>query len=99
MRLATAEFIRNYGTLAAQALLEPLTITKNGRDRLVPAAERGAENPRGASNLCLQALRRPHLRHQRRHMLRRSLRHDPMAEVEDMRPSSHRIQHALRFCM
>ena len=35
MRVATAEFIENYGTLADQALSKPLTITKNGRDRLV----------------------------------------------------------------
>ena len=35
MRVSTAEFIKNYGTLADRALLEPLTITKNGRDRLV----------------------------------------------------------------
>ena len=35
MRVTTAEFIRNYGTLADKALLEPVTITKNGRDRLV----------------------------------------------------------------
>ena len=41
MRVSTAEFIKNYGTLADQALSEPLTITKNGRDRrvLVSAAE------------------------------------------------------------
>ena len=35
MKVSTAEFIKNYGALADQALLEPLTITKNGRDRLV----------------------------------------------------------------
>jgi PHD/YefM family antitoxin component YafN of YafNO toxin-antitoxin module len=35
MRVTTAEFIKNYGSFADQALLEPLTITKNGRDRLV----------------------------------------------------------------
>ena len=35
MRVSTAEFIKNYGTLADRALSEPLTITKNGRDRLV----------------------------------------------------------------
>jgi len=36
MRVTTAEFIKNYGSLADKALLEPVTITKNGRDRLVP---------------------------------------------------------------
>ena len=35
MRVSTADFIKNYGTLADKALLEPLTITKNGRDRFV----------------------------------------------------------------
>jgi PHD/YefM family antitoxin component YafN of YafNO toxin-antitoxin module len=35
MRVTTAEFIKNYGTLADKALQEPVTITKNGRDRLV----------------------------------------------------------------
>ena len=34
-RISTAEFIKNYGTLADKALQEPLTITKNGRDRFV----------------------------------------------------------------
>ncbi|RJF80719.1 type II toxin-antitoxin system Phd/YefM family antitoxin [Oleomonas cavernae] len=35
MRVTTAEFIKRYGSLADRALTEPLTITKNGRDRLV----------------------------------------------------------------
>ncbi|TXL81927.1 type II toxin-antitoxin system Phd/YefM family antitoxin [Vineibacter terrae] len=35
MRVSTAEFIKNYGSLADHALIEPVTITKNGRDRLV----------------------------------------------------------------
>jgi len=35
MRVSTAEFIKSYGTLADRALVEPVTITKNGRDRLV----------------------------------------------------------------
>lgn len=35
MRVTTAEFIEDYGTLADRALTEPVTITKNGRDRLV----------------------------------------------------------------
>lgn len=35
MRVTTADFIKHYGSLADQALSEPLTITKNGRDRLV----------------------------------------------------------------
>lgn len=35
MKVSTAEFIRNFGSLADKALSEPVTITKNGRDRLV----------------------------------------------------------------
>lgn len=35
MKISTAEFIKNYGTLADKALAEPVIITKNGRDRLV----------------------------------------------------------------
>ena len=35
MKVSTAEFIKNYGALADKALTEPLTITKNGRDRFV----------------------------------------------------------------
>lgn len=38
MRVSTADFIKNYGTLADRALAEPVTITKNGRDRLVVVA-------------------------------------------------------------
>ncbi|NJM31185.1 MAG: type II toxin-antitoxin system Phd/YefM family antitoxin [Rhizobiales bacterium] len=35
MKVSTAEFIKNFGTLADKALKEPVTITKHGRDRLV----------------------------------------------------------------
>lgn len=35
MKVTTADFIKNFGTLSDKALTEPLTITKNGRDRLV----------------------------------------------------------------
>ena len=34
-KVSTADLIRNFGQLADKALAEPLTITKNGRDRLV----------------------------------------------------------------
>ncbi len=33
MRVTTADFIKSYRTLADKALTEPVTITKNGRDR------------------------------------------------------------------
>lgn len=35
MKVSTAELVRNFGMLADKALAEPVTITKNGRDRLV----------------------------------------------------------------
>jgi PHD/YefM family antitoxin component YafN of YafNO toxin-antitoxin module len=35
VRVTTADFIKHYGRLADQALSEPVTITKNGHDRLV----------------------------------------------------------------
>ncbi|RAI45151.1 type II toxin-antitoxin system prevent-host-death family antitoxin [Rhodoplanes roseus] len=35
MKVSTADFIRNFGSLSDKALSEPVTITKNGRDRLV----------------------------------------------------------------
>jgi len=35
MRVSSAEFLKQYGALSDQALTEPITITRNGRDRLV----------------------------------------------------------------
>jgi len=35
MKVSSAEFLKNYGSLADKALSEPVTITRNGRDRLV----------------------------------------------------------------
>ena len=35
MKVSSAEFIKNYGTLSDKALQEPVMITRNGRDRLV----------------------------------------------------------------
>ncbi|MDG4560690.1 MAG: type II toxin-antitoxin system Phd/YefM family antitoxin [Candidatus Competibacter sp.] len=35
MKVSSAEFIKNYGQLADKALTEPVTITRNGHDRLV----------------------------------------------------------------
>lgn len=35
MRVSSADFIKYYGSLSDKALTEPVTITKNGRDRLV----------------------------------------------------------------
>lgn len=35
MRVSSAEFIKNYGALTDKALSEAVTITRNGRDRLV----------------------------------------------------------------
>ena len=35
MRVSSAEFLKKYGSLTDQAIKEPVTITRNGRDRLV----------------------------------------------------------------
>lgn len=35
MRVSSADFIKNYGSVTDAALTEPVTITRNGRDRLV----------------------------------------------------------------
>jgi len=35
MRVTTTEFIKGYGALVDKAMTEPVTTTKNGRDRLV----------------------------------------------------------------
>ncbi len=35
IRVSSSEFIKGYGILSDKALVEPLTITRNGRDRLV----------------------------------------------------------------
>jgi hypothetical protein len=35
MRVSSAEFLKTYGALSDKALSEPVTITRNGRDRLV----------------------------------------------------------------
>lgn len=35
MRVTTAEFVRNWGQMADKALVEPVTVTSNGRDHLV----------------------------------------------------------------
>jgi prevent-host-death family protein len=35
MRISSAEFQKKFGSLADHALTEPVTITRNGRDRLV----------------------------------------------------------------
>ncbi len=35
MKISSAEFQKQFGSLADKALTEPVTITRNGRDRLV----------------------------------------------------------------
>lgn len=35
MRVSSAEFLKRYGAVSDRALNEPVTITRNGRDRLV----------------------------------------------------------------
>jgi hypothetical protein len=55
MRITTAEFIKHYGTLADRALSEPVTITKNGRDRLVVLSAAEYERLRRLDRRVLQA--------------------------------------------
>jgi len=35
LRVSTSEFMRNFSAISERALVEPVTITENGRDRLV----------------------------------------------------------------
>lgn len=35
MKVSSANFLKNYGSLSDKALSEPVTITRNGRERLV----------------------------------------------------------------
>ncbi len=35
MKVSTGDLVRNFGALADKALAHPITITKNGRERLV----------------------------------------------------------------
>ena len=35
VRVSSSTFLKDYGSLSDRALLEPVTITRNGRDRLV----------------------------------------------------------------
>ncbi len=55
MRISTADFIKNFGAHADQALAAPVTITKHGRDRFVilsaEAYERLASRGRGGRRL------------------------------------------------
>jgi PHD/YefM family antitoxin component YafN of YafNO toxin-antitoxin module len=37
-RVSSAEFVRNFSTSCDEALLEPVVLTRNGRDRLVVAS-------------------------------------------------------------
>jgi PHD/YefM family antitoxin component YafN of YafNO toxin-antitoxin module len=63
MRVSSAEFIKRYGALSDKALSEPVTITRNGRDRpvLLSAEEfermrRYAPRARGVEELTDQEL-------------------------------------------
>lgn len=49
MRVSSAEFLKKYGTLSDRALTEPVTITRNGRDRLVLVSAEEFERLRWAS--------------------------------------------------
>ena len=49
VRVSSAEFLKKYGTLTDQALVEPVTITRNGRDRLVVVSAEEFERLRRAT--------------------------------------------------
>jgi hypothetical protein len=49
MRVSSAQFLKEYGKLSDHALLEPITITRNGRDRLVLVSTTMFEELRNAS--------------------------------------------------
>lgn len=55
MRVTTAEFIKDCGTLADLALTEPVTITRNGRDRLVLLSAEEYERLRRRDRRALRA--------------------------------------------
>jgi prevent-host-death family protein len=55
MRVTTADFIKHYGSLADRALSEPVTITKNGRDRLVVLSVEEYERLRRRDRRALRA--------------------------------------------
>jgi PHD/YefM family antitoxin component YafN of YafNO toxin-antitoxin module len=49
IKVSSSEFLRGYGSLSDRALVEPVTITRNGRDRLVVvSAEAYAEFQKAA---------------------------------------------------
>lgn len=49
MRVSSAQFLKEYGALSDRALLEPVTITRNGRDRLVLVSAEAFEELRRAT--------------------------------------------------
>lgn len=49
MRVSSAQFLKQYGALSDKALTEPVTITRNGRDRLVLVSAEAFERLRGAT--------------------------------------------------
>ena len=79
--------------------------TKNGTRRIAGSRNRLSRNGRIASgrsgpprlNRTIATLRRTHQLQQRRDMLRRGLRHDAVAQIEDERPAPHRLQHRVRL--
>ena len=55
MKVTTADFIKDYGRLADLALTEPVTITKEGRDRLVVLSVQEYERLRRRERRVLRA--------------------------------------------
>jgi PHD/YefM family antitoxin component YafN of YafNO toxin-antitoxin module len=50
MRISSADFLENYGALTDKALSEPVTITRDGRDRLVLLSIEEYEGSNGATH-------------------------------------------------
>lgn len=49
MKVSSAQFLKEYGRLSDHALTEPVTITRNGRDRLVLVSNAMFEDLRRAA--------------------------------------------------
>ncbi len=49
MRVSSADFLKEYGALSDRTLTEPVTITRDGRDRLVLVSAEEFERLRRAS--------------------------------------------------
>lgn len=56
IKVSSSEFLRGYGPLSDRALVEPVTITRNGRDRLVVVSAEAYAAFRKAAGLRSRAI-------------------------------------------